>query len=155
MRFRARFLCLAALVALLLLSGSGRGQQTRASDQQLHDVLYEQEQHLASAEKRKDKSYFEHALDDELIYVAYNGLVFTKAKIVESLNYIDVARYSIQNMKVRALGADAGLVTYDLQLNGSIAGHDLPAKQYASSVWLKRHGDWVLVFHQSTPAHHK
>jgi hypothetical protein len=46
------------------------------------------------------------------------------------------------------------LVTYDLNINGKVAGHNLPAKQYASSVWVKPAGQWQLIFHQVTPAHH-
>jgi len=129
------------------------GQQVSA-DQQASDVLYNQEQQLANAEKQKDKSYFQQKLDDDLIYVAYNGLVFDKAKILESLNFIDVSSYEIKNMKVRSLAPEAGLVTYDLLLDAKIAGHDLPPKEYASSLWVKHGDNWMLVFHQVTPAHH-
>ncbi len=140
--------------AVLLLAHPSIAQQPGPAGDGLQKALYNPEQQLANAEKRQDKAYFQHRLDDSLIFVGYNGLVFTKAKIVKSLNYIDVARYSIENMKVRSLGADAGLVTYDLLLSGNIAGHDLPQKQYASSVWVKKGAGWVLIFHQSTPAHH-
>ena len=138
-----------ACAAPVLMSG-----QSGSSNQQANGVLYSQEQQLANAEKHKDKNYFEQKLDDGLIFVAYDGMVFTKSKILESLNYIDVSRYAIKNMKVRSLGGDGGLVTYDLLLTGKIGGHDLPTKQYASSVWVKHGDDWKLVFHQSTPAHH-
>lgn len=103
----------------------------------LQDALYNEEQQLASAEKRQDKAYLERVLDDEIIYVAYNGLVLTKAKMVDSMKYINVAQYSIENLKVRRLGAAAGLVTYDLALDAKVAGHGLPA---SSTVWLKRGG---------------
>ncbi len=146
--------CVVLGTVLLLAAPSVLGQNQRGPHQSVQNILHQQEQQLATAEKRQDKKYFQQKLDDNLIYVAYNGLVFTKDKILQSLNYIDVSRYSIQNTKVRPLGINAGLVTYDLLLNGSIAGHDLPKKMYASSVWVKRGGAWVLIFHQSTPAHH-
>ena len=146
---------LIAATLLLLCAAPSSGQQAGAPERQFHRQLYQQEQRLATAEKNQDKPYFQRTLDDNLIYVAYNGMVFTKAKILQSLNYIDVSKYSIENMKVRPLGPNAGLVTYDLLLSGNIAGHDLPAKQYASSVWLRQGSGWVLIFHQSTPAHHE
>lgn len=139
-----------ALLALPLAAAPKR----RAPSPSLQDALYNEEQQLASAEKRQDKNYLERKLDDAIIYVAYNGLVLTKAKMVDSLKYIDVAQYSIANLKVRRLGAAAGLVTYDLDLAAKVAGHGLPQKQYASSVWLKHGGQWRLIFHQSTPANH-
>ncbi len=151
-----RALTLAAASLLLFSATHGHGQEAATSaDRQLRNQLYSQEQQLATAEKRQDKQYFQRALDPNLIYVAYNGLVFTKTKVLQSLHYIDISRYSIENMKVQALGSNAGLVTYDLLLSAKIAGHDLPAKQYASSVWFRRGSSWVLLFHQSTPSHHE
>jgi hypothetical protein len=67
----------------------------------------------------------------------------------------EVANYSMKNLKERELGTNAELVTYDLTINGDIAGRELPEKQYASSVWLKTAPGWKLVFHQATPSHHR
>jgi hypothetical protein len=151
--------CFGNLVFLVAMVALSSGAQSRSRAEQsevssnIQTEIYNQEHQLANAEKTKDRHYFEKTLDDKLIFVVYNGLVFTKQKIVQDLTYIDVTRYSIANMKVRALGPEAALATYDLDLNGSIAGHALPTKQYASSVWLKN-GEWRLKFHQSTPAHH-
>jgi hypothetical protein len=47
------------------------------------------------------------------------------------------------------------LLTYDLRINEKVAGHQVPQKQYASSVWVKDGGQWKLLFHQgTTPANH-
>ena len=70
------------------------------------------------------------------------------------MKYVDVNNYSMENLKIRELGPDAVLVTYDLRINAKVAGTHLPQKQYASSVWLKRAAAWKLVFHQATPADH-
>jgi hypothetical protein len=48
----------------------------------LQSVMWNQEQALGKAEQQKDSDYFKKTLDDKLIYVAYNGLVFTKDKLV-------------------------------------------------------------------------
>jgi hypothetical protein len=125
-----------------------------APAQNVQTIIYNLEHQLAQAEKQQDRSFFENELNDRLIYVAFNGLVLTKSKLVSAVSYIDVSHYRIENMKVRVLGADAALATYDLTSGGSLAGHDLPGKQYASSVWVKNGGNWQLIFHQSTPAHH-
>lgn len=145
--------CTRVIAFALLLCASAHTQEKPVSDS-LQDALFNEEHELAKAEKQQEKSFFEERLDDKLIYVAYNGLVLTKAKIVASLNYIDVSRYTIRNMKVRSLGPDVGLVTYDLVLNGNLAGREFPEEQYAASVWRKQSDTWLLVFHQSTPARH-
>jgi hypothetical protein len=143
---------LAPLLAMALLA------QFRAAAQQdppdLQTVMWNQEHDLAKAEQQQDRQFFQKALDDKLIYVAFNGLVFTKPKLVDGLNYIDVSHYEIEDMKTRALGANAALVSYDLKIKGNIGPLGLPEKQYASSVWVKNGERWQLIFHQSTPARH-
>lgn len=121
----------------------------------LKNAVFNLEHQLATAEKQHNKKFFETSLDDGLVYVAYNGLVFTKAKLLSSMQYIDVSHYSMENFKTRSLGPDAALVTYDLKINASIAGSQLPQKQYASSVWVRKGSAWQLIFHQATPATHR
>lgn len=140
----------------LKLSGPSARESSASDDisSELRDQVYNLEHDLAAAEVKQDRDFFQNSLAENFIYVAHNGLVFTKQQIVGSLRYIDVQRYEIQNMKVRQLGPDAALATYDLNIRGDIAGEHLPGKQYASSVWVKTPEGWKLIFHQSTPARH-
>lgn len=125
-----------------------------SGDKSLENTLVGNEKQLAESEKTKDPTFLKKALANDMIYVAFNGLVFTKDKIVRDLTWIDVNTYNMENFKVRQLGRDAALLTYDLVEKGNIAGHGLPRKSYASSVWVRKSGKWILVFHQDTPAHH-
>jgi hypothetical protein len=131
-----------------------KGPQASQPRKSLENVAFNLEHRLATAEKARDKGYFERTLDPGLVYVAYNGLVFDREKLLASMKYVDVNNYSMENLKVRAVGGDAVLVTYDLRISAQVAGRHLPHKQYASSVWLKRARAWKLVFHQATPADH-
>ncbi len=131
------------------------GDQARNSGGRLQNVVFNLEHKLATAEKQQDKAFFQRTLDDQLVYVAYDGLVFDKSKLLSSMKYVDVKNYSMENLKVRSLGANAALVTYDLRINAHIAGRELPEKQYAASVWVRDNGQWKLMFHQATPAHHR
>lgn len=147
--------CWAAIWLCTGVSASWAQPHPKRASGSLQDTLYNLEHQLAGAEKQHNKKFFETSLDNGLVFVAYNGLVFTKAKLLSSMHYIDVNHYSMQNFKTRALGGDAALVTYDLRINASIAGSELPAKQYASSVWVHKGPGWQLIFHQSTPAEHR
>ncbi len=133
-------------------------QQAQTADDSrpdpLRDELVRSEHILAEAQQQKNANLLRATLADESLYVAYNGLVLTKTQIVKDLKYIDVSRYQMKNFKVRRLGPAAALLTYDLDTSASVGGQDVPAKQYASSVWMNRGGHWVLIFHQETPAHH-
>jgi hypothetical protein len=134
--------------------GAQPGGRQAETHKAVENVAFNLEHKLAQAEKQGDKTFFEQALDPALVYVAYNGLVFDRNKLLASMKYVDVNNYSMENLKIRQLGADAVLVTYDLKINAQVAGTHLPQKQYASSVWVKRARAWKLVFHQATPAHH-
>lgn len=147
--------CWAVILACAGVSASRAQPHPKRASGSLKNTLYNLEHQLAGAEKQHNKKFFETSLDNQLVFVAYNGLVFTKDKLLQSMQYIDVNHYSMENFKTRALGPDAALVTYDLKINATIAGSQLPAKQYASSVWVRKGADWQLIFHQSTPAKHR
>lgn len=153
-------LTLSLVLLVLLASAFGRSPEssksTTGSDagHQLRDTLTNMEKELAQAEQQKNKRFFDQALSPQFLMVAYNGLVFTKAELLSKLNYLDVKRYAMKNFKVRLIGQAGALLTYDLDIQASAAGQHAPAKQYASSVWLKQGSHWQLLFHQSTPAAH-
>lgn len=155
-RFRriAGCVCATILIGAAATTISAQDHENRPSAD-LQDTVYNLEHQLASAEKQHDKKFFETSMDNSLVYVAYNGLVFNKDKLLASMKYIDVNHYLMQNFKTRSLGPDAALVTYDLRINANIAGSQLPRKQYASSVWVRKGGGWQLIFHQATPAEHR
>lgn len=128
---------------------------TRSEDgHRLRDTLTNMERELADAEQQKNKQFFDRALSPQFLMVAYNGLVFTKAELLSKLNYLNVKRYAMKNFKVRTIGRAGALLTYDLDIQASAAGQHAPAKQYASSVWIREGGHWRLLFHQATPAEH-
>ncbi|HZR64766.1 MAG TPA: nuclear transport factor 2 family protein [Terriglobales bacterium] len=133
-------------------SDSQTATSHKASD--VRQQLVADEQALVAAEKHHDRSAFSHLLREDLIYVAFNGWVFTKKDIVSKMRYIDVDEYDPANIKVRVPAADTALITYDLKAKTSIAGHDLPKSQYVSSLWVRKNNRWQLLFHQATPATH-
>lgn len=116
--------------------------------------VYNLEREFGDALVHKDKSFLAEHLADDLIEVGWNGLVFTKDKLLSMLGYVEVSQYDISNVKFRLLDRDAVLLTYDLDLNADAAGKSAPSREYASSVWVKREGRWMMQMHQSTPANH-
>jgi hypothetical protein len=116
--------------------------------------VYNLEHGFGEALVHKDKNFLAEHLADDLIVVGWNGLVFTKDKLLGVIGYVDVSQYEISNVKFRPLDRDAILLTYDLELNANAAGKSAPSREYASSVWIKRDGRWIMKMHQSTPANH-
>lgn len=141
-------LLVAVLVGCALPAFGQSGKKT------LENQLANDEQQLVRAERQHDTSAFNRLLRDDLIYVAFNGWVFTKKELLSKMQYIDVEKYDPENMKVRLPSGNTALITYDLKAKASIAGHELPKSQYVSSLWVRKGSEWQLLFHQATPATH-
>lgn len=165
--------CLASLVfALSLIAAAqpgppgsqhvrpvARGQEQAAVEpysptEAEQNEIYNLERGFGEALVRKDRHFLSEHLADDLIEVGWNGLVFTKDKLLSVIGYVDVSQYEISNVKFRPLDRDAVLLTYDLDVNANAAGKSAPSREYASSVWVKRDGRWLMQMHQSTPANH-
>ncbi len=70
---------------------------------------------------------------------------------VKTLPDLKLSEYATGKMTVRLLGPDAALVTYSLTLKGTFKGKDVPAKNFASAVWVKKDGKWLEAYYQETP----
>lgn len=151
---RCRFNISTIVLFALISAMAGVAQQKNADETGLRDTLAQNEQALIQAEKQHDAATFHKLLRDDLIYVAFNGWVFTKKELIAKMHYIDVQRYTPENIKLRLPSPNIALITYDLTAKANIAGHNLPHKQYVSSLWVKNSGEWQLLFHQATPATH-
>ena len=153
-----RMLFSAAALTMILAIGNARlAYSQSATSSKVSNVKQQivgDEQALVEAEKRHDSSAFGPLLREDLIYVAFNGWVFTKKDLVSKMRYIDVDDYDPANFKVRMPSANTALITYDLKAKASIAGHQLPKSQYVSSLWVHKGKQWQLLFHQATPATH-
>jgi hypothetical protein len=147
-------LAIMMLLSLLASTAAGQSADSNSDASQLRDKLEQYEKQLSSAEKQQQKSQLRALLDADLVYVASNGMVFSKQNILEKIAYLNLNRYNFDNVKIRRIGENGVLLTYDLRINEKVAGHKVPQKQYASSVWVKDGGQWKLLFHQGTPANH-
>lgn len=58
----------------------------------------------------------------------------------------------LSQFDVRFLADDTALVTYHVKAAGLDHGKAFQLESYASSLWMKRHGAWLNVFYQATPA---
>jgi hypothetical protein len=60
--------------------------------------------------------------------------------------------WAITDSKVVWIDTSSAVVTYKWTGRGSMSGQPLPPVAFASTVWTKRGGKWVAVFHQETAA---
>lgn len=129
-------------------------QQQQAGNNQIQNDLYNKENALGEAERDHNSEFFAQNLAPDFLYVAFNGLVLTKDKLMEAMQHAQISSYEIRNVKFRPLSGDTVQLAYDLFVEGAFGPLPVPHQMYATSIWMKCGNDWRLVYHQTTPARH-
>ena len=63
---------------------------------------------------------------------------------------VKITSWTMTDEKVLWADADTAILNYTWTGKGSYQGQPLPSPTYASTVWTKRGGNWVAIFHQET-----
>jgi uncharacterized protein (TIGR02246 family) len=116
----------------------------------LHDLS----QHWFQAWLDKDAGTVERLMAEDYIYVAPNGTVFDRQKI---LAIIRSPGYRLEHgtrteVVVRALGQDAAVERHRYQGAGSFEGTRFTDDQRCVMIWEKQAGKWRLVMEQCSNA---
>ncbi len=137
--------------ALLAVVAAGlAGAADKPADPAAKDVRAALDALNAAFEKEDADTIRRLMADDHLAVTPWGGQQ-SRAAQIKTLPELKLSAYEVGEMKVSMLGADAALFTYPLALKGTFRGKELPANNYASSVWHRRGGRWVEVFYQETP----
>ncbi|HKR01787.1 MAG TPA: nuclear transport factor 2 family protein [Pyrinomonadaceae bacterium] len=104
------------------------------------------EKQVWDALKKKDYDRFASLLADDQIEVFAWG-VNDKAGSVEGVKQVDLSSGVLSDFKTIKISDDATAVTYMVKGSGSAFS---PNGARASSVWAKRDGKWLAVYHQDT-----
>ena len=95
-----------------------------------------------------DANFYKDYLADDAVGVTPMG-VFSKAQIIKAMAGGQAFKSSkIENSQVKALGADAGLVTYEATFDRSPGEAKIV---FVSTLYERRNGTWKGVFYQQTP----
>jgi hypothetical protein len=137
-------------------SGSKDKKQSHAmkSDAAAEQKVIELEKQLWEAWKNKNGEPFRQNLTDDFVAVTGSGVEVGKSKTVDDVTttQCDVKSYSLSDNRVAWIDKDTALLTYKADEDATCGGQKLPATTYASSVWQRKGGKWMAVFHQETPA---
>ena len=92
--------------------------------------------------------FYDDVLDDEPIMLLPGGMVLTdRAAMVEAMSGPPWSSHELEDVQVRMLGDDAGIVTYGVVARRG--GDEYSALM--ASAYVRRDGRWRLAFHQQTP----
>jgi uncharacterized protein (TIGR02246 family) len=133
---------LAALTAALLLASS-RAAEAEA----VEAAIAELNKAFEKGDAEKVKALM---TDDHVAVTPYYGGPQSRDEQLKGLADHKLTEYRAGKLKVRMLGAEAALVTYDLGMKGTYKGKAVPARCYASAVWIRKGGRWLEAFYQET-----
>lgn len=122
-----------------------------AAANSLEDMLIAREKEVWELIKKKNAQGFAAYLTEDMIYVTNDG-VHTKAETVKGIAEAGPSEAMLSDWKVMMIDKDAAIVTYTIKSGPVVACGPEPVTQRGSTVWVKRGGKWLAVFHQDTPA---
>ena len=111
------------------------------------------EKRAFEAWKNKDRKFFEDHMSEAGQYLDADG-TGGKAQYVKAImdNNCTVSRYSLDNTKVTMLSDDVALLIYRYAHDAVCGGHPEASPLWASTMYVKRGGKWLIAFHQEIAA---
>jgi hypothetical protein len=103
------------------------------------------EKQVWDAIKKKDYDRFASLLADDQIEVFAWG-VNDKAASVNGIKEADLSSAVLSDFRTAKISDDVAIVTYMIKGSGDIS----PNGTRASTIWAKRDGKWLAVYHQDT-----
>ena len=131
-------------------TSTSTGRSSAASNS-LEEMLVAREKAVWELIKKKDGVGFAAYLAEDMIYVTDDG-VHPKAATVKGITEAGPPEVMLSDWKVMMIDKDAAIVTYTIKSGAVAACGPEPLTQRGSTVWVKRGGKWLAVFHQDTPA---
>lgn len=144
---RMKILTTALLLMLAVTTLAGAGE--------LKEDLVTLEKAAWKAWGKGDGEYFRKNLtEDHVQVVAGTGWVVGREAIATEIakGACEVKSYDFHDMNLRQLGKDVAILSYTATQDASCEGNKLPAKVYATSIYVKQDGKWLAANYQETPA---
>jgi hypothetical protein len=146
---RSLIITVLIIATAILALGQTKSASMNSSEK---EALIALEKQAWEAWKTKDGKFFQGLLSEESIGVGDSG-VAKKATIVKDIAGSDceVRSYSLDNYEVVMLDPNTAILTFKADQDATCKGKVVPARVWASSVYIKRGGKWLSAFHQETP----
>ena len=159
-------LCMLAAVLLVLIS-NGSAQTAQNNQKQsksseamsaskgkssIEETIISMEKRAWEAVKNRDTKAFSDLFAADGMMADSSGLS-TRADFFKTLPDLTITEYTLSDYKVMMIDKDSALITYKADVKGSFKGQAFPPNPtYVSSIWTKRGGKWMAVYHQETMA---
>src|SRR3954469_10832084 len=146
------------LVSLLLsvsvchAQTSRKAKGTATAQGSLEKALAAKETALWEGWKSKNTAAFEKGLSADAVMVGDTG-VETKALLMKDITIMpcEIKSYALSDFKVTMIDVNSALLTFKAKQDYTCHGEAGPSPIYGSSVYVRRNGQWLNIFHQETP----
>ncbi|MBD0373274.1 MAG: nuclear transport factor 2 family protein [Pyrinomonadaceae bacterium] len=131
---------------------SFRAASGNKAKESLEETIMKMEKQAWEAVKARDAKAFSDLFAADG-YMADNAGFATRASFLQTLPDLVITQYTLTDFKVMMIDKDAAIITYKANVKGSFKGQAFPPNPaYVSSIWAKRGGKWMAVYHQETLA---
>jgi hypothetical protein len=123
------------------------------NDDSIKETLIALEKQAWEAWKNKDGKFYQSFLSEDTVAVGRTG-VDKKAAIIRDISgsNCEIRGYSLDNYDLVMVDKNTAILTFNATQDYTCEGEAGPTPIWASSVYVKRKGKWLNVFHQETPA---
>jgi hypothetical protein len=114
--------------------------------------LKEKENELAQADVARNSAPFNRYLDDDIIALGPGWSDRGKAEVVKDIQSgpCAIANPALTSFGYKWISPDLVLVSYKLNQTVTCNGKTMQSAEHANSLWQRKSGRWLAVFHQST-----
>lgn len=113
------------------------------------DAVIAQEKQIIEALREKDASAFNNLVASDAVLLGTHGRMpvtdFTKFVLNPDYKFVSS---TIDDAQVKMVDQDAALLTYKSNSVETYQGSTRTSNSYVATLWAKRGGKWVAVFHQ-------
>jgi hypothetical protein len=114
--------------------------------------LQKMENELAQGDVARDPAPFTKYLDDDIIALGPGWSDHGKAEVVKEVQSgpCTVTNPALTSFGYKWISPDVVLVSYKLNQTVTCNGKTTQSAEHANSLWQRKNGKWLAVFHQST-----
>ncbi len=117
----------------------------------LDKALIANEQKINEAVAKGDKAAFTALVAPDAWSIDSAGLMKV-SDFAAMLDQLKIKTWKLSDEKVSWVDANTAIVTSKWTGSGTFQNQPVPGTTYASTVWTKKGGKWIAVFHQESEA---
>lgn len=100
--------------------------------------------------KMQDQKFLQGILSNDFVFVDATGATDKAGYFKSSFTDCKVMSYSLGDFNVKWFDKNTAIVTYKASQDAMCGGQKLAARQWASSMYMKRDGKWMNTFYQTS-----